>query len=295
MRRKGCTENHNGTQLLCSPQKTHFFHFTYFIIQITKMYHVFLKPVDGPNENDVLLGRGGKINNHPGNQQFRSIIEEYKERYNFATSKATKALISREVINRIAAMNPPGRFISRNDAGTGMWYEERKENALKKTSQALREGAPRYKAKIIRNRQRSPTACNSQSGPSVAPKVQQNQIVVPNRSKTTQLKSKAALYSDKVVQNQGFPSDHQSVSDTTRENIDVIKELNSLPVAHYTSNNQEESGGVNEFGKKPLYRRTSTLTMLAASIQPISLSKGFRHRKHSLMMAENFFADTSFD
>jgi len=259
------------------------------------MYHAFLKPVDGPNENDVLLGRGGKINNHPGNQQFRSIIEEYKERYNFATNKATKALISREVINRIAAMNPPGRFLSRNNTGTSMWYEERKENSLKKTSQALREGAPRYKAKIIRSRQRSPPACNSQSGPSVAPKVQQNQTVIANRSKTTQLKTKATPYSDKIFQKQLFPSDHQSVSDTTGENIDVIKELNSLPVAHSTSNNQDESGGVNKFGNKSFYRRSSTLTMLAASIHPISLSKGFRHRKHSLMMAENFFADTSFD
>ena len=46
----------------------------------------------------------------------------------------------------IDAMDPPGRFLNK-DKDSGFWYEENKMNALKKTSQALREGAARAKAK----------------------------------------------------------------------------------------------------------------------------------------------------
>lgn len=34
---------------------------------------------------DLLLGRGGEVNNHIGNVYFRSLINEYKERYRAAS------------------------------------------------------------------------------------------------------------------------------------------------------------------------------------------------------------------
>ena len=46
-------------------------------------------PVEDPNANDVLSGRGGRINSHKGNVQFRDIVQKKKPRY---LSKATKKL-----------------------------------------------------------------------------------------------------------------------------------------------------------------------------------------------------------
>ena len=55
----------------------------------------------------------------------------------------------------IDAMDPPGRFLNK-DKDSGFWYEENKMNALKKTSQALREGAARAKAKAAMMKTRPP-------------------------------------------------------------------------------------------------------------------------------------------
>ena len=98
-----------------------------------------LKPVETPNTNDVLCGRGGKINKYIGNRQFRAIVDTHKKRYKAATKKE-KALIAREIIDEIGVMRPPGRFLKKTSDSGSFWYEETKENALKKTSQALREG-----------------------------------------------------------------------------------------------------------------------------------------------------------
>ena len=94
--------------------------------------------VDQPICNDVLCGRGGKINHHEGNIQFRAFVDMRKERYTKAKTKSEKALISREIIDCIASLDPPGRFLNK-DKESGAWYVEKKDNALKKTSQALRE------------------------------------------------------------------------------------------------------------------------------------------------------------
>mmetsp|Transcript_6219 Transcript_6219/g.9125 ORF Transcript_6219/g.9125 Transcript_6219/m.9125 type:complete len:972 (-) Transcript_6219:2620-5535(-) len=117
-----------------------------------------------PNPNDVLCGRGGGINSHPGNRTFRSWVRERKESYNLAKSKAQKAKLSREIVDRVRNLNPPGRFLMREDrtAGAGApapsesigvsglyygwWIEIDDTKAMAKTSQALREGAPSIRA-----------------------------------------------------------------------------------------------------------------------------------------------------
>eukprot|EP00571_Detonula_confervacea_P012050 CAMPEP_0172307192 /NCGR_PEP_ID=MMETSP1058-20130122/8099_1 /TAXON_ID=83371 /ORGANISM="Detonula confervacea, Strain CCMP 353" /LENGTH=94 /DNA_ID=CAMNT_0013019287 /DNA_START=207 /DNA_END=488 /DNA_ORIENTATION=+ len=38
-------------------------------------------PVRTPHPHDVLSGRGGRINSHPGNVHFREIIDAYKRQY----------------------------------------------------------------------------------------------------------------------------------------------------------------------------------------------------------------------
>jgi hypothetical protein len=102
-----------------------------------------------PHSNDVLSGRGGGINSHPGNKTFRDWVRERKEAYNLAITKAEKAEIAHEVINLVRSLNPPGRFLQRDPnsvTGYSWWVEVDSNRALAKTSQALREGAPQIRA-----------------------------------------------------------------------------------------------------------------------------------------------------
>jgi hypothetical protein len=102
-----------------------------------------------PHPNDVLSGRGGGINSHPGNKTFRDWVRERKEAYNLAITKAEKAEIAHEVINLVRSLNPPGRFLQRDPnsvTGYSWWVEVDSNRALAKTSQALREGAPQIRA-----------------------------------------------------------------------------------------------------------------------------------------------------
>jgi len=102
-----------------------------------------------PHPHDVLCGRGGSINSHPGNIRFREWVKVRKQAYNLATTKVSKARMCREVFNLVRGLNPPGRFLQRMDdsgiTGGCWWMEINEQKALAKTSQALREGAPRIR------------------------------------------------------------------------------------------------------------------------------------------------------
>jgi len=106
-----------------------------------------------PHANDVLCGRGGGINSHPGNKTFRKWVNERKEAYNLAKSKQEKARVSVQVIDLVKSQRPPGRFLARDESAPGAttlsasyWVEIDLNKAISKTSQALREGAPVIRA-----------------------------------------------------------------------------------------------------------------------------------------------------
>jgi len=99
-------------------------------------------PITVPNENDVLCGRGGRINSHAGNVQFRDIIHSKKSEYLApSTKKLEKAHIAAGIVSDIRTMDPAGRFL-KEDKGTSMWFDIGDAKAIKKTGQALREDAP---------------------------------------------------------------------------------------------------------------------------------------------------------
>lgn len=103
--------------------------------------------VQEPSENDVLCGRGGSINSHPGNERFRTLVEKRKRVYLTARFKREKRLIASSIVSEIRALDPPGRFLSR-EAKSGLWKDIGDEKARDKTSQALRENAPSIRAEI---------------------------------------------------------------------------------------------------------------------------------------------------
>ena len=70
-------------------------------------------------ENDVLSGRGGGTNVHPGNRDFRDLINMYRKTY-LQAKKNDKPDISRSIVRKIRENN--GRFLKKNEK-TGLWIE----------------------------------------------------------------------------------------------------------------------------------------------------------------------------
>ena len=89
------------------------------------------------NKNDVLCGRGGFVNHNPGNKVYRGIVNSRKQAYVDEIDFGKKGTIAWEVVNEIKHMNPPGRFLQRNQEGD--WEDIGEARAIAKTKQALRE------------------------------------------------------------------------------------------------------------------------------------------------------------
>jgi hypothetical protein len=98
-------------------------------------------PIYVPNVNDVLSGRGGRVNAHAGNVQFREIVAERKNAYlSKKTKKLEKVHIAADIVYYIRDMTPPGRFL--NQDADGFWWDIGDARAFKKVGQALREDGP---------------------------------------------------------------------------------------------------------------------------------------------------------
>lgn len=93
-----------------------------------------------PHVHDVLSGRGNFVNHHAGNENFRKLVKAHKPAY-VACPKARKGTYSKIIYHEIRTMNPPGRFL-KQDPNTKLWSSIGVKEAIYKTRQALREGAP---------------------------------------------------------------------------------------------------------------------------------------------------------
>lgn len=89
-------------------------------------------------ENDVLSGRGGGTNVHPGNRNFRDLINLHRRSY-LKARKNDKPAISRAIVRAIRESG--GRFLKRGNK-SDLWFEIGDDAAREKTSQALRQRAP---------------------------------------------------------------------------------------------------------------------------------------------------------
>ncbi len=89
-----------------------------------------------PTNDDVLFGRGGFTNTHPGNIKFRAKALELRPWYEQpATSKEEKYQISDMLVESVRAHGH--RFLERGE--DGLWHEDIGNGARKKASQARRE------------------------------------------------------------------------------------------------------------------------------------------------------------
>jgi hypothetical protein len=92
--------------------------------------------VDSILEADVLCGRGGLSNHHPGNKRFRRVVSEMRRTYRSTEAKNHKTDLSRAIVDHVCGYG--GRFIKK-DEKSGRYHVLTKAEARKKTSQALRE------------------------------------------------------------------------------------------------------------------------------------------------------------
>lgn len=102
------------------------------------------------SRNDVLCGRGGGTNVHPGNRRFRDLINANRRAY-LKARKNDKPAISRSIVRTIREMN--GRFLKK-DEKQGLWFEIGDDGAREKTSQALRQRAPEMRKILFEDEQR---------------------------------------------------------------------------------------------------------------------------------------------
>jgi hypothetical protein len=104
-----------------------------------------LTDITDPDDSDVLCGRGGAALRHPGNQTYRRLVNLNKGLY-ITCLKTEKLKISRSIVAAIREQK--GRFLEK-DSKTGNWYDIGDKKAVEKTSQALREGQPKLRQKIV--------------------------------------------------------------------------------------------------------------------------------------------------
>lgn len=102
-----------------------------------------MTPIQHPTHSDILFGRGGLTNHHPGNKVYRTIVDMHKPDYQLA-AKIVKPRVARRIVHAIRHSNLGARFLKK-DPQTDMWYDVGDKAASEKTSQALREKSPEEK------------------------------------------------------------------------------------------------------------------------------------------------------
>ena len=106
--------------------------------------------IEEPNENDILLGRGGKNNQWTGNDRLRTMAQRRCIEYETAQKRA-KSVISRELVQGVQNLDPPGRFLREcsNTKGSVRWEVATDKVAREKTSQVLRDANEVTKSTLV--------------------------------------------------------------------------------------------------------------------------------------------------
>ncbi|KAL3929942.1 MAG: hypothetical protein SGBAC_011985 [Bacillariaceae sp.] len=100
------------------------------IIPVNKEY------VDEYSDSDILFGRGGRSNHHPGNKVYRDVVTE-KQPYYRSCDKNEKTKVAQSIVDTIH-QNHNGRFLEL-DKEACRWYVVPNVVARRKVGQALRE------------------------------------------------------------------------------------------------------------------------------------------------------------
>lgn len=103
--------------------------------------------IDNPTDGDILCGKDKTYNLHPGNLQFRQLIEQHGPHYAVADTKQNKMAITKCIVDTIQQKG--ARFLEKVDGATH-WTELANAKARDKTSHALRFFCKNHVVKHIR-------------------------------------------------------------------------------------------------------------------------------------------------
>jgi len=136
--------------------------------------------------NDVLCGRGGETNHHPGNVRYRSLVKAYQKLYLLA-KRREKPKIAQCIVVSVRGVN--GRFLKRMKyANKRFWVDVGNVKAREKTSQALREGAPDLRDNVTTHTHTHTTAITTTSSNDNSA-VGGRQVGAPDRRESTTIPS----------------------------------------------------------------------------------------------------------
>lgn len=118
-------------------------------------------------ERDIVCGRGAPSTQQEGNKMFRELVEEHQAPY-LCSKRADKPKIAMLVMEEVRARG--GRFVRRVKTATNGrsfgWEELDEKRCYEKMCQALREGAPEIRRKMLSCSQiREDTRQNDQTSP----------------------------------------------------------------------------------------------------------------------------------
>ena len=99
------------------------------------------------SDADVLQGRGGRSNRHPGNERYRNKVERTQKIYKQTEDKEEKTKISQNLVLYVQSYG--GNFLEKDENG---WFIIDDIVARRKVSQALREDKDPEKRKAKRQR-----------------------------------------------------------------------------------------------------------------------------------------------
>lgn len=85
---------------------------------------------------DILFGRGGRSNHHPGNKVYREIVTKHQEHYR-GCDKNEKTKVAQGIVDQVQH-SIGGRFLEL-DKEANRWYLVPNVVARRKVGQALRE------------------------------------------------------------------------------------------------------------------------------------------------------------
>jgi len=96
------------------------------------------------HENDIILGRGGALYKHAGNQFLRDLATKLAPTY-IRSSKADKSKLSRKMVDIVTSKEPSGRFLKLVDGTSDVFEDVHCSIAREKTSQCLRDAVKSLK------------------------------------------------------------------------------------------------------------------------------------------------------
>jgi hypothetical protein len=103
---------------------------------MTENQESFHNSLTNPVAKDVLMGRGGQSNNHPGNKHYQSVLETHAWEYSQLMGRDAKTKFAWGIFHQL---KKEGIRFLRFDRATGEFLEAQPDDARKKISQRLRE------------------------------------------------------------------------------------------------------------------------------------------------------------